>query len=245
MAKYTSENGHFLVATLQTKTLPTYEENLDFLLNYLQRSQAKLIIAPELFLTNFDYENFEKAAGFYTKALTELLVVVDAQIVVLTMTVKEENDFFNRAVVLHNHKIVHQQEKYKLFKLGNEEKYFTAGEKNKIVKFEIDGVSYAILICFELRFKELWREVEGVDVVLIPARWGKSRVKHLETLSRALAIMNQCFVVLSNSADEDMASASAIISPWGEVYADPSLAFIEKKINLKDIKRVRRLINMT
>ena len=244
MANHTLQNGNFLVATLQTKTLPTYQENLNYLLDHIKQSNAKLIVAPELCLTNFDYENFEKAADFYTKALTELLVVVDVQIVVLTMTVKEGNDFFNRAVVLHNHKIVHQQEKYKLFKLGNEEKYFTAGDKNKIVKFEIDGVSYAILICFELRFKELWREVEGVDVVLIPARWGKSRVEHLETLSRALAIMNQCFVVVSNSADEDMASASAIISPWGEVYADDALEVIEKIIALKEVKRVRRIINM-
>ena len=66
---------------------------------------------------------------------------------------------------------------------------------------------------------------------------------HLETLSRALAIMNQCFVVVSNSSDDDMALASGIISPWGEVYADESVEVIEKKIALKEVKRVRRLIN--
>jgi predicted amidohydrolase len=245
MAKYTSENGDFLVATLQTKTLDTYEKNLQFLLEYVKESKASLILTPELCLTNFDYENFEEAAVFYERAIAELLAVIDAQVLVLTMTVKEGKDFFNRAVVIHKQKVIHQQDKYKLFRLGNEEKYFKAGSKEGIIAFEIDDVKYAILICFELRFKELWIRLQGVDIVLVPARWGKSRKVHLETLSRALAIMNQCFVVLSNSADEEMASSSAIISPWGEVYADDSLEIIEEKIELKDVKRVRRLINIS
>ena len=242
--RYTSDKGDFLVATLQHKTLDSYEKNLQYLLNYVQTSKADLILAPELCLTNFDYDNFEATANYYAHALKELLAVVDTQILVLTMTVKEGDDFFNRAVVLHKHQIIHQPDKYKLFKLGNEEKYFKEGDENKIVKFEINGVSYAILICFELRFKELWKRVEGVDMVLIPARWGKSREVHLETLSHALAIMNRCFVVVSNSADEEMAKASAIISPWGDVIANESLNIITKKIELKDVKRVRRLITI-
>jgi len=80
--------------------------------------------------------------------------------------------------------------------------------------------------------------------VLIPARWGKTRKKHLETLSQALAIMNQSFVVLSNSADEDMARSSSIISPWGEVTMDDNLEIIEADIHLKEVKKVRRMIKM-
>jgi len=244
MAKYTSTKGNFLVATLQPKTLTTYQENLNYLMDYIKHSGAELIVAPELCLTNFDYENFEKVAAFSEKALEELLGLVSSQILLLTMTVKEGDVFFNRAFVIHEHKVVYAQDKHKLFKLGTEEKYFEAGEKEAIVSFEINGVSYAILICFELRFKELWKQIEGVDIVMIPARWGATRKEHLETLSRALAIMNQTFVVVSNSADEDMASSSAIISPWGEVTATDHVEVIEKIIDLKDVKRVRRLIKM-
>lgn len=243
-SKYTSANGDFLVATLQNKTLETYEENLQYLLNYIQNSNANLIVAPELALTNFDYENFERVALFYEVAIKRLLEVVDSKILVLSLTVKENNNFFNRAVVLNRGKIVYSQDKYRLFKLGNEQLYFKAGEKNKIATFEISGVKYALLICFELRFKELWKQIEGADVVVIPARWGKPRKEHLEVLSRALAIMNQTFVVVSNSADEDMASSSAIISPWGDVFADEKLEVIEQRIELKDVKRIRRLINV-
>ena len=244
MAKYTSKNSNFLVATLQPKTLPSYKKNLNHLITYIQNSKANLIVVPELYLTNFDYEHFEEVAQFYLYALERLLKVVDEKILVLTMTKKSDNIFFNQAVVIYKHKVVHTQEKHKLFKLGNEEKYFKAGKKESIISFEIEGVKYAILICFELRFKELWKQIEGVDIVLIPARWGLSRKVHLETLSRALAIMNQAFVVVSNSADEDMASSSAIISPWGEVFSNDRLEVIEQKIELKDIKRVQRLIKM-
>ncbi|CAA6805888.1 MAG: Hydrolase [uncultured Sulfurovum sp.] len=245
MAKHTSKNGNFTVATLQPKTRATYEENVDYLLDYVENSDADLILAPELCLTNFDYENFEEAAAFYKQGLMELLVMVDSQILVLTMTVQENEHFYNRALVLHNHQVFHEQDKSKLFKLGNEDGFFEAGDKNKIVPFTINKVKYAILICFELRFKELWKQIEGADIVLIPARWGRSRTEHLETLSRALAIMNQTFVVLSNSADDDMALASAIISPWGGVYADDNVEVLERSIELKDVRRVRRLISMT
>jgi predicted amidohydrolase len=244
MAKYTSSTGNFKVATFQNKTLSTYQENLKHLIFYIENTEAELIVAPELYLTNFDYEHFEEAAAFYDRALAELLAVVTSQIVVLTMTVKEGKNFFNRAVVIHEHKVLHRQEKYKLFKLGNEEKYFKAGSQRDIVPFEINEVKYAILICFELRFKELWKQVEGVDVVLVPARWGLSRKGHLDTLAEALAIVNQTFVVVSNSADEEMAASSAIISPWGERYSAEALDVLEKSIELKDVKRVRRLIQM-
>ena len=244
MARYNSKNGNFLVATLQPKTLPSYEENLNYLITYIQNSNAQLIVAPELCLTNFDYEHFELVAKFYSVALERLLEVVAKKILVLTMTRKSGGDFFNEALVLYNHQVIHRQAKYKLFKLGNEENYFRAGERSAIVPFEIEGVKYAILICFELRFKELWGQIEGADIVLIPARWGLSRKVHLETLSRALAIMNQAFVVVSNSADDDMASSSAIISPWGEVFANDKLEVIEQRIELKEVQRVRRLIKM-
>jgi predicted amidohydrolase len=244
MSKSFQQESNFMVASLQLKTAPTYQENLDILITHILNSPAHLIVAPELCLTNFDYEHFEEVASFYDVALAKLLEVVHHKIVILTLTKKEGNHFFNQAIVLHNHQIVHTQNKHKLFTLGKEEHYFKAGEKESIVKFTIEGVTYALLICFELRFKTLWQQIEGADMVIVPARWGKSRKKHLEVLAQALAIMNQTFVVVSNSADDDMASSSAIISPWGEVTMNDERETIEAWIHLKEVKKVRRMIQM-
>lgn len=239
-----SKHLEFTVSTLQLKTKKGYEANLQKLLEFVATSESQLIVASELCLTNFDYEHFEEVANFYDRALERLLEAVSDKILILTMTKREGESFFNQALVIHNHQVVHKQNKYRLFTLGDETKYFTAGQKEDIVKFSIDGISYGILICFELRFKELWQKLEGTDIILIPARWGKARKKHLEVLSKALAIMNQTFVIVSNSADDDMASSSAIISPWGESYSDDTLEVLTKKINLKEVKKSRRLINM-
>ncbi|GIT98858.1 carbon-nitrogen hydrolase family protein [Sulfurovum sp. TSL1] len=233
------------VVTLQLPSHKRYQENLDTLLFHLREHQDKhIVVAPEVFMTSFDYEHMATAAKFSANALKTLKKEVNDQIVVFTLILEEDGHFVNQAVVIHKHKIVHRQEKVKLFKLGDEDLYFLEGKKKKIKPFEIEGVKYAILICFELRFKELWQQLEGADVVFVPSRWGKPRKTHLEVLSRALAVMNQCYVVVSNSCDEDMASASSIISPTGEVTKDDTLEAVEGCIDFREIKKMRRYIVM-
>ena len=233
------------VVSLQLPTHMRYQENLDTLLHYLKTYQDKhIVIAPEVFLTGLDYAHMTTAAKFSANALKTLKKEIDEQVVVLTLILEDGEDFVNQAVVIHKHKIIHKQEKIKLFKLGDEDLYFKAGKKKKIKPFVLDGVVYALLICFELRFKELWKQIEGADVVLIPARWGKPRKRHLEILSEALAVMNQCYVVLSNASDIDMASSSAIISPTGEAIRNDRQEVIEGTIDFREIKKMRRYIAM-
>jgi len=233
------------VVALQLPTHKRYQENLDILFKYLDMYQNKhIVVAPEVFLTSFDYEHMATAAKFSANALKQLKKEVDEQIVVLTLILKDGDEFVNQAVVIHKHKIIHKQNKVKLFKLGDEDLYFRAGKKKKIQPFEIEGVKYALLICFELRFKELWEQIEEADIVLIPSRWGIARKKHLEILSSALAVMNQCYVVLANASDRDMASSSAIISPNGEIVRDDTKKVIEGVIDFREIKKIRRYISM-
>ena len=233
------------VAVLNLPSAKRYQENLDKLLEILRTERDKqIIVAPEVYLTAYDYEHLSTAAMFSAKALKILKQEVNEQIVVLTLILEEGEGFVNQAVVIHKHKIVYRQNKVKLFKLGDEDLYFHAGKKKKIIPFEIEGVKYAVLICFELRFKELWKQIEGVDIVLIPARWGLLRKQHLEILSSALAVMNQCYVLLSNSADEDMARSSAIISPYGHVVKDDSAEIVEGVVDFREIRKMRRYIVM-
>lgn len=233
------------VVSLQLSIHKRYQENLDALTELVEQHRDKaVIVAPEVCLTGFDYAHMETVAKFSILALKSLKKIVDKQILVLTLILKEKDHFVNQAVVIHKHKIIYRQNKVKLFTLGDEQKYFKAGSARGVKLFEVDGVKYALLICFELRFKELWKKIEGADVVIVPSRWGVPRKAHLEVLSRALAVMNQCYVILSNSSDVDMAGASAIISPWGDVIQDDAATSIEGTIDLKEIKKVRRYIVM-
>jgi predicted amidohydrolase len=56
--------------------------------------------------------------------------------------------------------------------------------------------------------------------------------------------MNQCYVVVSNSSDIEMASSSAIISPTGNVVMDDKQEAIEGTIDFREIKKMRRYIVM-
>ena len=201
-----------------------YQANLDKLINIINSTDAKLIVAPEVIITDFDYKNWLKANAFADIIKNELLKITD-KIIILTMI--EDNK--NVAYVFYNQKVVYKREKIKLF--GYEKKYFEAGEIAPEI-FEIDGVKFAILICFEIRFIEYWQKIKGIDIVIVPAMWGIERKKHLITLSNALALSLQSFVVVADG----LAKASGIISPWQDesrnennnILADIDLTFIQK-----------------
>ncbi len=230
---------------LQFSTQKRYQENLDKLIEWIgMHHEKQIIVAPEVCLTGYDYEHLETAAMFSAKALKTLKKEIGGQILVLTLILKEGDEYVNQAVVIHKHRVVHRQNKVKLFTLGDEDLYLHPGREKKIKPFEIEGVKYALLICFELRFKDLWKRVEGADVVMVPARWGKLRKQHLEILSRALAVMNQCYVLLSNSADSDMARSSAIIAPGGDTVMDDRKEAVEGIVDFREIKKMRRYIVM-
>lgn len=230
---------------LQLPNIPKYERNLQMLLKHIDAlDDSDLIVAPEVCLTDYDYENIDEAVVFSQKAEELLKERIGRQILVLTVLSRHEGRYTNDAIVIHDHKIVHRQSKHKLFLLGEEDKHLEAGKQEGIKLFEIDGIKYGLLICFEVRFKELWRQLEGADVILMPSQWGLPRKKHLEVLSQALAIMNQCFVVVANSSKETMASSSAIYSPSGGVAMDDMLEVIRGEIDFHLIKKMRRHIIM-
>jgi len=233
------------VALLQLDNNPNYQKNLDKILSYIEELPTNsLIVAPEVCLTDYDYDNLQEACKFGEYALAELLKVIDNQILVLTLLVKENLNYYNEAVVIHKNKVVHRQRKHKLFKLGDEHKFLAYGELEKIVKFKIDNISYGLLICFELRYKELWQRLEGADVILVPSQWGEPRKRHLEILANALAIMNQCYVLVANSSKVGMAKSSAIYAPMGGVTIDDASELIKGFIDIKQIKLMRRYIKL-
>ncbi len=230
---------------LQLKNKKPYEKNLKELVELINKlPKESLIVAPEVCLTDYDYENLEEATKFSEYALKELLKIVDNKILALTLLSKDNNIIVNKAIVIHKKKIIHSQNKHKLFKLGNEHHFLKAGDGEDIKIFEVNNIKFALLICFELRFKELWQKIEGADIVLIPAQWGLARKKHLEVLSKALAIMNQCFVVVANSSKEDMASSSGVYTPTGGETINDYATIIESRLDFKELKFMRKYLSL-
>jgi len=222
-----------------------YEKNLEKLLFEINKAdRGSIVLAPELCLTNFSFSDMQKASVFGELALEKILKLSEDKLISFSLTTKRGGEYFNTAVICYNKKIVYKRDKYKLFKFGDEHRYFQEGREEDIKIVEINGVRFAILICFEIRFIELWQKIQGADVILVPALWGKLRKRQLEIISESLAVVNQAYVIVANSKNSDMASSSAIISPFGEVIRDDSKDFLEMDFSKSEIKKMRRYMDV-
>ena len=230
--------------SLQFKTTSSFQNNLDKLISLINKSEPNaFILAPELCLNGYAYDRLDEAFDISTEAIPILLALSVDKTISLTLTIKEEGEYFNTLYIFSYGEILHTQSKVKLFSLGDEHKYFSSGDVDDIKIVKIDGIRVASLICFELRFSELWEKLKGADIILVPAMWGKLRAEHYISLTKSLAIMNQCYVIASDSSNEDMASGSGIISPFGEEVRDDSLELISASFDLKQIKKMRRYLD--
>ena len=123
-----------------------------------------------------------------------------------------EFDGYNEFRLLGSNGLEFKQRKYKLFKPNGEDKIFKSGNLDGIALHQIDGVKVGVLICFELRFIELWSRLKSADIILVPAMWGKGRKEHYETLCRALALQNRCYTLACSDMDLKF---SAVFAPDG------------------------------
>lgn len=233
------------LVALQTSYSKDFQKNLDNLVKLIDSCEDNsLILAPELSLSGYSYERFDEAAAFSELAKEKLLELSEKKSIALTMIIKSKESFYNRFFLFSKKRVIHTQDKYRLFPLGNEAKYFTEGLESDIKIYEFNGLKIATLICFEMRFTQYWQKLLGADIILVPALWGANRKVHYESLSKALAIANQCFVLASNSANEEDAKGSGVITPFGEEFRDDKKELISKKIDLNEIKKMRKYIDI-
>lgn len=84
-----------------------------------------------------------------------------------------------------------------------------------------------LAVCYDLRFPEQFRCMveQGMELLALPAAFTAATGKaHWETLLRARAIENQCYVIASaqggkHANGRETYGDSLIIDPWGEILA--------------------------
>ncbi len=233
------------IVSLCIPTDAHFENNLTKLILLLAHAdEDAILVAPEVCLTGFAYDRFEEAAAFTPIALQKLSEWIGNRLLIFTAITKIGEHFFNTAYALCNGKIIHSQSKAKLFSLGGETEHFSAGEENGIIRFVHAGIEIGILICFELRFKSLWQQLEGCDIIAVPSQWGKIRSEHFITLTTALAIMNQCYVIASDAANEDTSGMSGIITPFGSELRNNGAEALNSTYEERTVMAMRRYLNI-
>ena len=115
--------------------------------------------------------------------------------------------------------IVAMHRKQRLFAYGREDEHFRAGADATVVN--VDGVRVGLLVCYELRFPELFGAIANdVDAIVVIANWPSARRAHWDLLLRARAVENQCAVIGVNRTGGggglEYDGGSAAWGPWGD-----------------------------
>ncbi len=182
-----------------------------------------LIVLPEMFTTGFTMnpEQWAEPMNFTTFKWLKLMAAQTGAVVTGSYAVKENGQHFNRLVWMQPNGEFDCYDKRHLFRMGGEDKVYTAGS-HKIIK-TIKNWKICPLICYDLRFPVWSRNVDlEYDLLINVANWPAVRSQTWDVLLQARAIENQCYVVGVNRTGHDGNGLahngnSAVIDFKGEV----------------------------
>lgn len=143
--------------------------------------------------------------------------------------------------------------KVHLFRPLGDDQFFEPGEPMTPLTLLCGGsiVRTAVIICYDLRFPELVRPwfKQGLDFLVVPARWPSVRDELWKLLLRARAVENQCFVVGVNARDPE-GGGSYAFAPDGRALFELAperganeAAWFSFELNLSDIAAVKELLD--
>ena len=234
-----SSPGIVKIAGIQMASGPNVSANLseaERLIKIATEQGAKMIVLPEYFaiMGIKDTDKVKVAEkegdGQIQRFLSTTAKKRDVWIIGGSVPLESElkDKIYNACMVYDNKgKLVARYNKIHLFglNLGNE-KYHeetTIMPGDQVVTVDSPFGKIGLSICYDLRFPELYRAMGEVDLIVIPSAFTETTGKaHWETLVRARAIENQCYVLAAgqggyHSSGRETHGNSMIVDPWGVV----------------------------
>lgn len=256
------------IGIIQLNSRQNIVENISAVEQSLERAASfgvDIVALPELWTYLGPYDGYANAAqSLPGPAITMLReqarrhhMIVHGGSIVEQHSEKRDR-FFNTSVLINREgDIVAQYRKLHLFdvNLANGERHgeserIDAG--NSIVTAELEGITFGLSICYDLRFPELYRGLmlQGAQIMFVPAAFTQYTGRaHWEVLLRARAIENQCYIVApaqTGSYWQDKASYghAMLVDPWGIVLAEAGdePTVLVSEIDLSKIEQVRAQI---
>jgi predicted amidohydrolase len=219
------------------------EQNLARVKRGLERAHAgevELVLCPEMWPTSFpesgaDLERelaaTERALGELERLSRELSLAVGGSSFARGAQARAGEPPVNRLTLFDRGARVLEYDKVHLFSPTAETEVFSAGDAPPET-IELRGARVSGLVCYDLRFPELWHRPfqDGVELLLVPAQWPKPRDAHFKALVAGVAAANQCFVLACNRTGRetvgrrelvlDFPGNSLVVAPSGEVLAE-------------------------
>jgi predicted amidohydrolase len=173
--------------------------------------RTDLIVLPETFTSGFSNEaiaHAETMDGPTVAWLRERSKALDAAITG-SLQLRVGGDVFNRLLFVTPDGEVRHYDKRHLFRYADEHRRYAPGRERLVVEWR--GWRICPLVCYDLRFPVFSRNRHNVerpglpdyDLALYVANWPSSRAYPWQTLLRARAIENLCYVVGVNRVGTD------------------------------------------
>ena len=218
-----------IVTTIQTHL---FWEEVQQNLNHLDKKindivmPVDVIVLPEMFTTGFTMNPVKLAEEHDGKGLQWMQQKSKEKncLILGSISVTHNGIFYNRLYCSKPDGTYEYYDKRHLFRMGNEQQHYTAGDKKLIINYK--GWKICPLVCYDLRFPVWSRNTKDntFDVLIYVANWPEVRSYPWKQLLIARAIENQVYVVGVNRIGEDgnqikHSGDTCIINPRGEVIS--------------------------
>lgn len=130
-----------------------------------------------------------------------------------------------------------------------ESERITAGPDDQRITFELGGLKFGVMTCYDIRFPELARDLalEGVDVLLVGAAWykGEHKEEHWRTLLKARAVENTVWIAAAGTSGEATIGCSGVVDPMAQAVdylAGEPEGMVTVDVNRKRVDEVREFL---
>lgn len=203
------------------------QENLRLLHEKLKsiHGTTDIVVLPEMFSTGFSMKSdllAESNSGDTINTLKRWAAQYEVAICG-SFIATENRKYYNRAFFLTPEGDEFYYDKRHLFRMGREAEHFSAGNQRIIIPYR--GWTICLLVCYDLRFPVWSRNLYNqYDLLIYVANWPIPRRLAWDTLLRARAMENQCYVCGVNRIGIDgyhlkYNGGSVIYSALGEEIA--------------------------
>lgn len=192
----------------------------------IANADADLVILPEMFSTGFDIDPAPLAETMDGETVNRLkaTAINSRKAIMFSIIILEGGNYFNRLLFIRPDGKIRHYDKRHLFSFSGEDRNFSRGKERLIIEHK--GFRILPLICYDLRFPVWSRGSNEFDLIVYIASWPSSRIKVWDTLLKARAIENQCYVIGVNRVGQDPVSLynghSCAINYYGEVMSTSS-----------------------
>ncbi|WP_244814388.1 carbon-nitrogen hydrolase family protein [Caballeronia sp. Lep1P3] len=231
----------FQVAALQMVSTPDRERNIaeaGALIAEAARGGAQLVLLPEYFCY-MGFKETDKLAiretpgdGPIQQFLSDTAREHRVWVIGGTLPLKspEASRVLNTSLVFDpNGQQAARYDKIHLFSFDKGEESFlearTIYPGSEVRTFEAPFGRVGLSVCYDLRFPEMYRKMGDCALIVVPSAFTYTTGRaHWETLLKARAIENQCYVLAAAQGGKHENGRrtwghSMLIDPWGEVVA--------------------------